>query len=110
MEIHSWEEGSITIIAPTGDMGLYNLGKLRALLQNLRDAGKTKVILDMGKVPGIDSMTIGFLIQESELFTARGGALRLANIASSVRKSLMVTETLDQLQVFDDLAAAKASF
>lgn len=110
MEIHSREEGSITIIAPIGDVGLYNLGKLRTLLHSLRDTGKTKVILDLAKVPGIDSMTIGFLIQETELFAEHGGALRLANVSSSVRKSLLVTETLDQLQVYDELAAAQASF
>jgi hypothetical protein len=55
-------------------------------------------------------MTIGFLIQETDLFLNQGGELKLARISAGVRKSLMVTETLNQLQVYDDIAAAVAAF
>lgn len=110
MQINKSTEGSITILEPIGDMGLYNLGQLRTLLQELRAGGHTKVLLDMGKVPGIDSISIGFLIQETEFFTEQRGELKLAKISASVRKSLQVTETLSQLNVFDSAAAALDSF
>lgn len=110
MQINRRTDQAVTILEPVGDMGLYNLGELRAVLLSLREAGNRKVLIDMGKVPGIDSMTIGFLIQENELFLNQGGELKLARISASVRKSLMVTETLNQLQVYDDIAAATATF
>jgi len=110
MQINRSTDQTITILEPIGDMGLYNLGKLRALLQELRETGSLKVLVDMGKVPGIDSITIGFLLQETTLFTEAGGALKLAKISPSVRKSLAITETLSQMSVFDDLQAAKDSF
>ena len=110
MQINRRTDQSITILEPVGDMGLYNLGELRAVLLSLREAGNKKVLIDMAKVPGIDSMTIGFLIQENDIFLNQGGALKLARISASVRKSLMVTETLKQLQVYDDIAAATGSF
>jgi anti-anti-sigma factor len=110
MQINRRTEQSVTILEPVGDMGLYNLGELRAVLSSLREAGDKKVLIDMAKVPGIDSMTIGFLIQETDLFLNQGGALKLARISAGVRKSLMVTETLNQLQVYDDIAAAVAAF
>ena len=110
MQINRRTDQSITILEPVGDMGLYNLGELRAVLLSLREAGNKKVLIDMAKVPGIDSMTIGFLIQENDIFLNQGGELRLARISASVRKSLMVTETLKQLQVYDDIAAATGSF
>jgi|JI10StandDraft_1071094.scaffolds.fasta_scaffold53838_6 anti-anti-sigma factor len=110
MQINKSTDGPVTILEPLGDMGLYNLGQLRTLLQELRADGNTKVLLDMGKVPGIDSISIGFLIQETEFFIEQRGELKLARISASVRKSLQVTETLQQLNVFDSVAAALDSF
>lgn len=110
MQINRRTDQAVTILEPVGDMGLYNLGELRSALLNLREEGYNKVLIDMAKVPGIDSMTIGFLIHESELFLNQGGQLKLARLSANVRKSLMVTETLNQLQVYDDIAPALAAF
>lgn len=110
MQINKYTDQAILIVEPVGDMGLYNLGELRKLLQELRESGSRNVIIDMGRVPGIDSITIGFLLQETTLFMEAGGELKLAKISASVRKSLAVTETLAQMSVHDSLAAAKASF
>lgn len=110
MQINSRAENSVMILEPAGDMGLYNLGELRTTLLRLRESGSRKVIIDMVKVPGIDSMTIGFLMQENELFQNQGGQLMLARISASVRKSLLVTETLNQLQVYDDIETAISAF
>jgi len=110
MQVDSRIEGDVTILTPVGDMGLYNLGELRAVLVSLRESGNKKVLIDMARVPGIDSMTIGFLIQESDLFLNQGGELKLARLSPGVHKSLMVTETLNQLQIYDDIETALASF
>ena len=110
MQINRHTDQAITGLELVGDMGLYNLGELRAMLQQLRESGKVKVVIDMGEVPGIDSITIGFLLQETTLFTEAGGALKITKISASVRKSLAITETLSQMSVYDDLKAAKDSF
>lgn len=110
MQINRFTDQTVTILEPVGDMGLYNLGELRSLLQKLRETGSLKVVIDMGKVPGIDSITIGFLLQETSLFAEAGGELKIARISASVRKSLSITETLSQMSVYEDLAAAKAAF
>lgn len=110
MQINRHTDQAVTVLQPVGDMGLYNLGELRAMLLQLRESGQTKVIIDMGRVPGIDSITIGFLLQETTLFSEAGGALKLAKISASVRKSLNITETLSQMSVYDSVDAAKASF
>ncbi|MBX3720459.1 MAG: STAS domain-containing protein [Turneriella sp.] len=110
MQINQRNEGLITILEPIGDMGLYNLGQLRELLKKLRGTDHRKVLIDMSKVPGIDSISIGFLIQETSLFLDAGGELKLVHISASVRKSLLVTETLSQVEVFDDIPAALAAF
>jgi anti-anti-sigma factor len=110
MQIDRSTEGSVILLAPVGDMGLYNLGELRELLQKLRGESKWQVLINMGRVPGIDSISIGFLIQETGLFEEQGGELKLSNLSASVRKSLQVTETLSQLAVYDNAPAALASF
>ena len=110
MKINKQTEGSIVILEPLGDMGLYNLGELREMLQELRDNGDLQVLINMERVPGIDSISIGFLIQETTLFMEQGGELKLANLSASVRKSLQVTETLTQMDVYANVASALASF
>lgn len=110
MQINKRTEQSIEIIEPVGGLGLYNLGQLRTLLQEYRESGSRKVIIDMSKVPGIDSITIGFLLQETTLFLENGGALKLAGLTPGVKKSLLVTETLSQLSTYEDVAAARSTF
>ncbi|MBS0617323.1 MAG: STAS domain-containing protein [Spirochaetes bacterium] len=110
MQITTRSEKSIVVVEPVGDMGLYNLGELKTLLQNLRNEGKLKIVLDMAKVPGIDSISIGFLIQETTLFHDQFGELKIARLSRSVHKSLSVTETLSQMNIYDDLAEALGSF
>jgi anti-anti-sigma factor len=110
MEINKRKENSVMVVEPVGDMGLYNLGHLRTVLQDLREQGELKVLIDMGKIPGTDSTGIGFLIQETALFDEEGGKLKLCGISQGVRKSLMVTETLTQLDVHETVDAALAAF
>lgn len=109
MPIRERTEDSIAIVEPLGDLGLYNLDELRRHMQKLRDEKQIRVIVDLSHVPGIDSITIGFLIKEHDIFNNKGGALILTNLSHNVRKSLMVTETLDQLNVFDSVELAKKS-
>jgi anti-anti-sigma factor len=110
MQINKQTKGSIIILEPIGDMGLYNLAQLRGILHELRTAGNFQVLIDMGKVPGIDSMSIGFLIQETGLFKEHGGELKLVQISASVRKSFRITETLSHVDVYDNFLSAFGSF
>jgi anti-sigma B factor antagonist len=110
MKINRRTEGPIEILEPVGDMGLYNLGQLRELLQELRESGKLKVLISMASVPGIDSISIGFLIQETTLFSEAAGELKIARISPAVRKSLQVTETLSQINLYEDVDSALAAF
>lgn len=110
MQINKNTDESILVIEPVGGIGLYNLGLLRTFLHQVREDGNLKIIIDLGKVTSIDSSTIGFFIHETATLTADGGVLKLASLSASVRKSLTITETLSQLNVYDDLASAKASF
>ena len=110
MEIKKQTTGEVVILAPVGDMGLYNLGHIRETLQELREQGNVRVMINMGAIPGIDSTSIGLLLLETTRFRSQGGALKLAKISQNIRKSLQITETLNQLEVYDDEQAALAAF
>ncbi|MCS6972305.1 MAG: STAS domain-containing protein [Leptospiraceae bacterium] len=104
MQINKRQESGTTILEPVGDMGLYNLATLRSELDSLRAAPAPRVVLDMGKVPGIDSMTVGFLVQQTELFAEKNGVLILVNPTLGVQKSLQITGAISQLHCFPSLA------
>jgi anti-anti-sigma factor len=110
MEIKKQTLGSVVILEPVGDMGLYNLGHLREALQELRESGSTNVLINMSRIPGIDSLSIGLLLLETGRFRNLGGALKLSKISPNVRKSFQITETLSQLEVYEDDKAALATF
>lgn len=110
MEIKKDTSGPIAILEVFGDLGLYNLGSLREVFEELRAGGRMEVLLNMQKAAGIDSMGIGLLLQETERFKKNGGALKLSQISVPVLKSLQIAAVLPHLETYDDNRGALASF
>jgi anti-anti-sigma factor len=84
--------------------------QLRDVIGGAMDSGKPRLILDLSSVTTIDSSGIGELVTSYTTFTSRGGKLRLLNLPPKLRELLTVTQLITVFQVYDDEAAALASF
>lgn len=84
--------------------------QLRDVIGNAMNAGQLKLLLDMGGVTTIDSSGIGELVTSYTAFTGRGGKLKLLHLPPKLKELLTVTQLITVFEVFDDEAAALASF
>lgn len=82
--------GKITI--GSGDI------KLRELVNQAIEDGFSKIILDLGKVPSIDSSGIGELVATYHRVARNDGQLKLVRLSKKINDILQVTQLLT---VFD---------
>jgi anti-sigma B factor antagonist len=79
-------------------------------VQRLAREGQTRLVLDLGAAPYIDSTAMGEIVRGYTTVTRRGGALKLLNVGGRVRDLLMVTRLASIFEIFDSERAAVASF
>lgn len=94
--------GKITIGA--GDV------KLRELIREALDGGRTKILLDLAKVSAMDSSGIGEMVAAYTTVRKRDGQLKLLNLSPKINDILQVTQLITVFDVFDDSEEAMASF
>lgn len=94
--------GKITI--GTGDV------KIRELIDAALDAGKSRIVLDLGGVTAIDSSGIGEMVAGYTTVTKRGGHLKLLRLSPKINDILQVTQLITVFDVYDTEAEALASF
>jgi anti-anti-sigma factor len=84
--------------------------ELTELSNVIRVQKDTKVLIDLSKVSRIDSTGLGVLMNCYCHAVKNAGALKLLNADAPVRRVLSVTKIDSVLQMFEDEAAALASF
>jgi anti-sigma B factor antagonist len=94
--------GKITI--GTGDV------KIREVITQALDAGKTNILFDLGGVTAIDSSGIGEMVACYTTVTKRGGKLKLMHLSPKINDILQVTQLITVFDVFDDEREALGSF
>jgi anti-sigma B factor antagonist len=94
--------GKVTI--GTGDV------KIRELIDAALDAGKSRIVLDLGGVTAIDSSGIGEMVASYTTVTKRGGSLKLLRLSPKINDILHVTQLITVFDVFDTEDEALSSF
>lgn len=95
-------EGKVTI--GKGDVAL------REAVQEVLNAGATKILVGLGKVTTIDSSGVGELVSALTTVTNRGGKLKLVNLPPKVNDILQITHLITVFEVFENENDAIASF
>lgn len=83
---------------------------LHRTLRSLVEQNEKKVLLNLAKVSGIDSSGLGELVAGYTTLEKSGGELKLLNLGERVIELMMITKLLTVFDVYDDEAAAIASF
>jgi anti-anti-sigma factor len=111
MEINVRESGTIPILEVRGRLTIGDPSEqLHDALEAVAKAGSRKVIVDLHRVPQIDSSGISALVRISIKLTREGGALRLICGPGRVRDALTVTRLVEAIPTFDTESAALANF
>lgn len=69
------------VIVPRGRLALTTAPQLRDAVTDLVEAGRTRLVVDLGSLEFVDSSGLGALVGGLRTTRAAGGDLRLANAA-----------------------------
>ena len=105
------QSGSVTIIDLSGQIKLgEGTSVLRNTVKDLLGKGQKKILLNLGDVNYIDSITVGELISAFTSVRNQGGELKLLHLTKKVRTVLEITRLYTVFDVRDDEAEAIAAF
>ncbi len=99
MDIDVNEVGSVTIVAPRGDVDMAVADEMRARLTALVDRGRARLVLDLGAVMYIDSSGLGALVASMKHARAAGGDIRVCALESDVRALFEMTRLTKVMSV-----------
>jgi anti-sigma B factor antagonist len=107
MNIAERRIGDITIIDLQGNI-MFEDGdlELRGAVARVLEAGGTKVILNMGEVPYLDSAGLSELVRSFVAVNKRGGKMVLIDLTRKVQDLLTISKLLTIFETFDSEEAA----
>jgi anti-anti-sigma factor len=95
-------------LQPVGDIDLYTAPMLQRMLDDLDSRAVPGVVVDMSRVDFLAIAGLRVLYDSSERAARGGRRVVLANSSSMVRRILVLTKTLELLDVRDSVADALA--
>jgi anti-sigma B factor antagonist len=111
MKISKREMGNVTILEAKGKITI-GAGDvvLRDVIEEVTQAGKSNILLDLKGVSKMDSSGLGELIAAHNTVTGEGGAIKLVNLPSKLYGVLGITQIVSVFDVFEDENEALESF
>jgi len=111
MDIAVQDKGNVTILSPRGDIRVGEGDvKLRSVLKEQLEEGKTLFVLNLKDVRFLDSAGLGELVASLKRVAEKEGSLRICNANRRVSEALVVTKLIEILDVYESEAEAIASF
>ena len=104
------EVGSVTILDLSGKLSGAWPVKLEDKIDDVVKEGHHQVLLNLKNVSYVDSAGLGTLLAKQTSVQKLGGALRLANLTSTVRDLLTVTKLVTVFDTFESEEEALESF
>jgi anti-sigma B factor antagonist len=102
---------AVTVVEATGRIVLgQETNDLRESVKGLLANGVTKIVINLADVDFIDSSGLGALVGLYSTANSRGAKIKLAAITKRFHELLMITKLLTVFDVYDNEAAAVASF
>ena len=103
--------GDVTVLDIIGRIAIQDgAAQFGACVRHALHQGRVRVVLNLDAVPYIDSSALGELVRAYTTASQMGGDLKLLHVGGRVRDLLIMAKLRPIFAVFDDEAAAVASF
>ena len=111
MKIDERTVGEVTVLDMQGKL-LIGEGDelLREKINNLVESGKTKILLNLGDVPYMDSAGLGEVVRCYTTVSRKNGKLKLVNLTKRLQDLLSITKLLTVFETYEDEGEAVQSF
>ncbi|MCR4411423.1 MAG: STAS domain-containing protein [Thermoguttaceae bacterium] len=103
-------QGAVDVITGDDPINVDHVDRVLTLLQSCGSHGQPRVVLDLDRVPLIDSAGLEMLLDVQEEYQRRGGTLKLAVRNSLCREILSVTGVGRHFEIYPEAASAVGSF
>lgn len=110
MKIRHYKQGIVTMLAPESPVVDDGVGELAAKIDECVSDGDLRLVIDLNKVPVIESAGLELLVKKSRDLAARGGALKISNPSEICRDVLRVTRLTRVLEIYETPDDARRSF
>ena len=111
MKIKTTEKYEAVVLELKGNvMGGDDTKEFNEVLHKLIDAGKTRIVLDLGGVKFMNSSGLGMLIGGLTTMKKAEGHLKLANVTEKIESLLIITKLIKIFESFDSVDDAVKSF
>ena len=100
----------VVFIEPKGRLTVETEADFVGTVRRLLDAGRIRLVLNLGDVPYIDSSGLGAIAHTYTSAWRLGGDLKLLNVKERNRQVLAVTKLLSIFEVFESEDDAVRSF
>ncbi len=104
------KQGAVDVVYGDDPLNEDNAPRVQRLLDECGGHGQPRVVLDLDRVPLIDSTGLEMLLDVQEGFQRRGGTLKLAVRSPLCREILSVTGVGRHFEMFPEAASAVGSF
>jgi len=103
--------GPVTVLDINGRIAVQDgASQFGTRVRHALHQGHIRVLLNLGAVPYIDSSALGEIVRAYTTASQMGGALKLLHVGGRVHDLLTVAKLRPVIDMFDDEAAAIASF
>ncbi len=111
MTIKERKNGGVTILDIDGKI-LLGEGdvQLKRKIDELLEKNETNLLVNLAQVPYMDSGGLGEIVRSYTTVKRAGGNLKLLNTTSRISDLLTITKLITVFDIFEDEAAAVASF
>ena len=103
-------QGAVHIVSGDDPLNLEHVKEVKQLLEACMDRGQPRAVLDLERVPLIDSAGLELLLDMNEEFARRGGSLKLATENPLCKEILSLTGVGRHFEIYSETAGAVSSF
>ena len=100
----------VTVLDLDGNLALESNKQFRNRVTAIIDAGARKLIVNMARVPYMDSSGLGELISCYTTLQRMSGRIKLLHLSDRLQQLLVITKLTSVFETFDSEPAAVASF
>jgi anti-sigma B factor antagonist len=91
---------NLVVLEPTERLTVETEVDLKDAVRRQLDAGRQRLVLDMARVPYVDSCGLGTMVQAYVSAHRAGGWVRLRNVTPRVRHLLTITRLMTVFEFF----------
>lgn len=105
-----YKQGAVDVVSGEGPLNHENVDAINEIAAPWLTRGQPRVVVDLERVPLLDSEGLEWLLDAQDTCMRRGGAIKIASANHLCHQILDVTGVSRRLEVFPDLTTAVGSF